>query len=224
MDRPTRQPTIGLVTAVTAHAERYAEAVERFGGTPWVVPRQELGSHDEVLSRAAGLIFCGSGDGPTESSPALLTAALEADMPVMCMGGAIYDLNLALGGSPPLEVPEHDSTTESGDAASSYHRIFITPGSKLAAVVGSGGFVRVNSRHSRGLKEAQKSALLITSAYSLEDGVVEALESPAHRWVIGVQFHPERRGEIPPHFDRLFQHHVERATRRQFPQDSGKKP
>ena len=81
--------------------------------------------------------------------------------------------------------------------------------------MGSGGFVRVNSRHSRGLKEAHKSALLITSAYSLEDGVVEALESPAHRWVLGVQFNPERRGEIPPHFDRLFQHHVDRATRRQ---------
>ena len=217
MDRPTRRPTIGLVTGDPANAERYADAVERFGGAPWVVPRQELGSHDDVLSRAAGLIFCGGGDDPIESSPALLTAALEADMPLMCMGDGMYDLNLALGGSPPLEVPEHGSVIRSGDGVSSYHRIFITPGSKLAAVVGSGGFVRVNSRHSRGLKEAHKSALLITSAYSLEDGVVEALESPAHRWAIGIQFHPERRGEIPPHFDRLFQHHVERTTRRQFP-------
>ncbi|MCH7653041.1 MAG: gamma-glutamyl-gamma-aminobutyrate hydrolase family protein, partial [Chloroflexi bacterium] len=88
----------------------------------------------------------------------------------------------------------------------------ISPGSKLAAVVGSGGFVRVNSRHHQGIKEPQKSSELLASAYSLEDGYIEALESPGHRWVIGVQFHPERRMEVPPHFDRLFQSLVERAA------------
>ena len=58
--------------------------------------------------------------------------------------------------------------------------------------------------------------MLMASAYSLEDGVIEALESPNHRWVIGVQFHPERRMELPPHFDRLFQSLVERAEERLF--------
>ena len=215
MDRPTQEPTIGLVAGESGHARRYAEAVDRLGGASWVISAQEQRSREEVLDRAAGLILCGGVSTPAEGLLALLTAALDADMPLMCMGEGMYDLNLALGGSPPLEIPEHDSTTQSGDRVSSYHRIFITPGSKLAAVVGSGGFVRVNSRHSRGLKEAQKSALLITSAYSLDDGIIEAVESPAHRWVIGVQFHPERRGEIPPHFDRLFQHHVEQAKRHQ---------
>jgi putative glutamine amidotransferase len=66
------------------------------------------------------------------------------------------------------------------------------------------------------MREAQKSPLLMASAYSLEDGVIEALESPNHRWVIGVQFHPERRMELPPHFDRLFQSLVERAEERLF--------
>ena len=54
----------------------------------------------------------------------------------------------------------------------------------------------------------------MASAYSLEDGVIEALESPEHRWVVGVQFRPERRGELPPHFDRLFQSLVDRAQER----------
>ena len=78
-------------------------------------------------------------------------------------------------------------------------------------MVGSGGFVRVNSRHSNGIREAQKSSWLLASAYSLEDGIIEALESSRHRWVIGVQFRPERRMEVPPHFDRLFQSLLERA-------------
>ena len=81
-------------------------------------------------------------------------------------------------------------------------------------MVGSGGFVRVNSRHRRGIREAQRSAWLLASAYSLEDGVIEALESARHRWVIGVQFRPERRMELPPHFHRLFQSLAERAAER----------
>ena len=95
-----------------------------------------------------------------------------------------------------------------------YHHIYISPGSKLAAVVGSGGIVRVNSYHHQAVREAHKSPRLLASAYSLEDGLVEALESPVHRWVIAVQFHPERRMELPPHFDRLFQSLVERAEER----------
>ena len=31
------------------------------------------------------------------------------------------------------------------------------------------------------------------------------MESHNHSWVLGVQFHPELRGEMPPHFDRLFE-------------------
>ena len=110
-------------------------------------------------------------------------------------------------------VWEHDSTDEDGEKKSSYHRIYIAPGSKLAAVVGAGGFVRVNSRHSRGVTEAQKSPRLLAAAYSIDDGMIEALESPDHDWVIGVQFRPELRREIPPQFDRLFQGLVERAGR-----------
>jgi gamma-glutamyl-gamma-aminobutyrate hydrolase PuuD len=46
----------------------------------------------------------------------------------------------------------------------------------------------------------------------MEDGLIEALESPDHRWVLGVQFHPERRGEIPPHFDKLFETLIFKAS------------
>ena len=45
----------------------------------------------------------------------------------------------------------------------------------------------------------------------LEDVIIEALESPVHDWVLGVQFLPQRRGEIPPHFDKLFNILVEKA-------------
>ena len=140
---------------------------------------------------------------------ALVKAALEMDMPILAIGDGLHALNIALGGAPAVPVDGHGLE---GDT-SSYHRIYIAPGSKLAAVVGSGGFVRVNSRHDLSVNEIGKSPYLLASAYSLEDGKIEALESPDHGWIIGVQFRPERRLEIPPHFDRLFQSLVERGER-----------
>ena len=132
-------------------------------------------------------------------------------MPVLGICRGVQALNVSLGGTLTDDLSGHDSLEEGGGKKSSYHRVYIAPGSKLAAIVGSGGFVRVNSRHRQGIREAQKAPALLASAYSVEDGVIEALESPDHDWVIGVQFHPERRMEVPPQFDKLFQGLVERA-------------
>ena len=151
------------------------------------------------------------GPEPVLGHARLIEAALEADLPLLCVSLGMQVLNGAMGGKPARSVSEHSPCQQDGQKVSAYHRIFISPGSKLASVVGSGGFVRVNSRHHTGLVDAQRSPLLIASAYSLEDGIIEALESPDHRWVLGVQFHPERRNELPPHFGRLFQSLVERA-------------
>ena len=94
--------------------------------------------------------------------------------------------------------------TEDDSGKSAYHRIYISPGSKLAATLGSGGFVQVNSRHHQGVSEPQKAPSLMASAYSLEDGLIEALESPAHDWVIAVQWHNENEEELPKTFGNLF--------------------
>lgn len=122
-------------------------------------------------------------------------------------------LNVSMGGSLIQNIDGHNSEEVEGkERVSSYHRIFLSPGCRLSATVGSGGFVRVNHRHHQGIGEAQKSDNLMASAWSMEDGVIEGLESPNNRWVLGVQFHPERRGEIPPHFDKLFETLVFKAS------------
>jgi gamma-glutamyl-gamma-aminobutyrate hydrolase PuuD len=51
----------------------------------------------------------------------------------------------------------------------------------------------------------------MTTAYSVEDGVIEGLESPEHSWVIGLQCHPERQDEVPRSFSNLFMGLKERA-------------
>ena len=55
-----------------------------------------------------------------------------------------------------------------------------------------------------GEKEAQRAPRLMATAYEVEDGLIEGLESPEHSWVIGLQCHPERQDEVPKMFDNLF--------------------
>lgn len=138
----------------------------------------------------------------------LLPTVLDFDLPVLAVGSGIHTLNVVMGGRPARPIHGH-GPLESGK--SEFHHIFITPGSRLASLVGAGGLVRVNSRHLIGIKHAQKGPNLLASAYGLEDGVIEAVESPDHTFVIGIQFQPERPREVPPHFDRLFEALVDHA-------------
>lgn len=209
----TNKPTIGILASANEHARECAASIERLGGRPL-----RIDATGDVLSdislRLIDALVCCDAAGSSDLAIALLRSAIDDDMPAYAVGDGMHLLNTAFGGKPAQAVQEHNEVAEDGGAASAYHHIYIAPGSRLAAVVGSGGFVRVNSRHHTGIREAQKSPLLLASAYSLEDGIIEALESSRHRWVIGVQFHPERRMEVPPHFDRLFQSLLERAMER----------
>ena len=200
---PLDTPVIGIVVSDTDEGLHHASAVRRAGGEPLVMTDENA-----TLDRIDGLVATAAprtgshGRSETQVAVDCVSQALDVDLPVLATGGGFLTLNVAAGGSL-AEVNGHAAVN--GDKEEpAYHRIYIAPGGKLAAVVGSGGFVRVNSRHTLGVREAQKAPGLLATAYSLEDGVIEALESPEHRWVIGVQFDPERRGELPPHFDRLF--------------------
>ena len=218
----SEKPVVGILAATELDAEPHAEAVRRSGGTPLLLT-DRWSSVEDALRLIGGLLVSDSpievpdstaNEGSSGSEEVVLVrAALDRDMPVLGICSGMHTLNVTLGGTLTSDLPGHGVSDQNGEQVSSYHRIYISPGSKLAAIVGSGGFVRVNSRHDQGLREAQKSRYLMASAYSLEDGVIEAVESPEHDWVIGVQFQPERRMEIPPHFDRLFQGLVERAAR-----------
>ncbi len=194
------EPRIGIVGADPSDAALLEKTVDRLGGVPVV-----LSADGAETAGLGGLVVAGEGS--------CVDSAVDRDMPVLGVGAGMIALNVVFGGGAPAEISGHDVEHEDGEPVSAYHRIYIAPGSKLAAIVGSGGFVRVNSRHGAGLREAQKSPRLLASAYGLDDGVVEALESPEHDWVIAVQFNPERRMEVPPHFDRLFQGLIERAAR-----------
>ena len=197
---------VGVVSTDPGAARAGVDILDRSGASALNVPTGAVSAPREI----SALVVVG--DSANGLPGGLVEAAIESGMAVLCVSGGLHLLNEVFGGAPAGPVDGHGPIETDGKAGSAYHRVFIAPGSKLAAVVGSGGFVRLNSRHDYGITEAGRSPRLAASAYSLEDGVVEALESPEHHWVIGVQFRPDLRGEIPPHFDRLFQSLIDRAA------------
>ncbi len=141
----------------------------------------------------------------------LLEHALQRDMPVLAICRGMQVLNVAFGGQLIQDLPGHRAVREGDRWVSESHQIYLAPGAKAAPIIGSAGFFRVNSRHHQGVREPQKSPRLMATAYSVEDGFIEGLESPEHSWVIGLQCHPELQDEVPASFANLFKAFKDRA-------------
>jgi putative glutamine amidotransferase len=121
----------------------------------------------------------------------LLRQALEADLPVLAICRGHQLLNVCFGGSL-LQHVESGAHRWQEDASitSAFHNVTLMPGFKLAKIYGA-VHIHTNSRHHQAVTPDRVAhGLLITG--TTDDGLVEGLESPAHRWVVGVQWHPER--------------------------------
>ena len=222
---------IAITSSDQRNAQKYVEATASYAKIRLLTPLDLPSPPDKLLEGAGGLLLTGGpdidpqiyGEHPApdamhgickpldELELGLLRCALNKDMPVLAICRGMQLLNVASGGSLLQDIPGHNSERVDGDWKSARHSIFLSPGSKLAAILGTGGFFKVNSLHLQGLREAQKSPRLLASAYSLEDGVIEGLESPDHSWVVGLQCHPEINQEVPKSFANLFIAFAERA-------------
>ncbi len=179
-------PVIGVVASSEKDAVDSVEAVAAWEAETLVLLPGTAPSTEETLKRIDGLLVTGGEDidpshyhrevdpeAGVEVNPArdalelpLLQAAMERDMPVLGLCRGMQALNVVSGGSLLQDLPDHRKERDDGEWESSHHRIWVSPGSKLAAALGSGGRVRVNSLHHQGLREAQRSRRLLASAYS----------------------------------------------------------
>ena len=222
---------VAITSSDARNAQNYVEATGSYASIRLLTPTDLPSTPEKLLEGAGGLLLTGGpdidpqiyGERPAPESLqdlcrpldelelGLLRCALKKDMPVLAICRGMQLLNVASGGRLIQDIPGHNSETVDGHRKSARHSIFLSPGSKLAAILGTGGFFKVNSLHHQGLRDAQRSPRLLASAYSLEDGVIEGLESPEHSWVVGVQFHPEINTEVPKVFASLFLAFAERA-------------
>jgi anthranilate synthase component 2/putative glutamine amidotransferase len=187
----------------------YLDAVARAGGTPLLLP--PVGTDEGVVDALDGLLLIGGADITPASYDAephpetvltrpdrdeherrLLMAALDRDLPVLgiCRGAQL--LTVALGGTVRQHLPEELGHTGHRPDVGVFGRTRVRtrPGSVVAEVMGDAA--TVPCYHHQGLSEAGTS--LVATAWA-EDGLVEAVELPGNRRLLGVQWHPEEELE-----------------------------
>ena len=195
----------------------YIEAITAAGGLPVVVPPQadvELAA--ELTARVDGLLFTGGRDvdprryGQVPHAAAelldprreawdmqLLECALRhPSLPVfgICLG--IQELNVALGGTLIQHVPDLGGSLDhrAPETGECLHPVTLCQSTRLAALLG-GKTQQVTTRHHQAVDRVGKGLVVAARA---EDGLVEALEwALAGRFVVGVQWHPERNADSP---------------------------
>ncbi len=125
--------------------------------------------------------------------------AVADDLPTLgiCRGPQV--LNVALGGSLWQDLRQQgvtsvDHSDADGRAPSALiHRVRLDPDSRLAQLINETS-IEVNSLHHQAVKTiAPRLRVTGTS----DDGVIEALESDDHPFLIAVQWHPEEIDTVP---------------------------
>jgi len=126
----------------------------------------------------------------------LLQAAVEADVPVLGICRGCQVLHVALGGRLILDIPSeiggpvrHPSFPEP-ERLSSSHTLAILPDTRLAAILSPDRYQETNSRHHQAVIPDDVTPTRVAAICPV-DNVVEAIELPDRRFVIGVQWHPE---------------------------------
>ena len=191
----------------------YAASVQRAGGLALlVIPEPHLVDHpDELLDRVDGVMLSGGYDMDPDFYGAVRDAetntvnplrdafeiaatrrAVERDMPVLGICRGIQVLNVAFGGTLHQHLPhlvgheDHRRVPGSFDGAD--HDVRLVPDS-LAAQAAGELVHATKSHHHQGVAEVGEG-LVVTGTSAIDD-LVEAIELPERRFVLGVQWHPE---------------------------------
>lgn len=207
----------------------YARSVWTAGGTPLLLPTAaDPEAAEAYLDAVDGVLFSGGGDiaphlygeEPAQGLGAvdplrdlfelnLCRLALKRDMPVLGICKGIQILNVAAGGSViqdiPSVVPKPIQHVQKAPVWLGVHMVKVESGSLLAEAFGSLTF-RVNSFHHQAAAEVPEPFHATSHAI---DGVIEGVESRAHRFAAGVQWHPESMGDSLEEARRLFRALVE---------------
>jgi gamma-glutamyl-gamma-aminobutyrate hydrolase PuuD len=147
----------------------------------------------------------------------LLHEALERGLPVLAVCRGHQMLNVALGGGLLQHIDDnsHRAHYEREGHPSEWHTVRVERGSRLSGLVATEELL-VNSRHHQAVTPETLAPRLRAVAVA-PDGVIEAVESAEHPWVLGVQWHPERPEPDEPSFEapsmRLFAGLVEQARK-----------
>lgn len=190
--------------------QNYCSAVRDAGGVPVILPHEAslIATYADMLD---GLLVSGGAfdvdpalfgaaerhgtvvlkEGRTDFELGITQAMLKADKPVLGICGGQQLLAVALGGTLIQHIPDeinaalaHEQPNPRNEPG---HGIAICEGTLLHKI---GGELQtaVNSAHHQAVKDVPETIIVNAVA---PDGVIEGIEDPTRKFVIGVQWHPE---------------------------------
>ncbi|HEX9912129.1 MAG TPA: gamma-glutamyl-gamma-aminobutyrate hydrolase family protein [candidate division Zixibacteria bacterium] len=192
---------------------QYYFAIENAGGVPILLPNlKELSLIEEILKLVDGILISGGYDvhpkyygeklehKSVKLTPdrdkfdlKLVKKARDRKIPILgiCRGHQL--INIAFGGTLYQDLSLRDEPTfdHKGSKIINYkkrHRVIIKEDSKLFSIIGKKEIV-VNTSHHQLIKKIAPG--FAATAWSKEDGVIEAIESIKDNYLLSVQWHPE---------------------------------
>ena len=234
-------PVIGITSFMHAKpmkdyvivSRNYIDSILRAGGMPVVLPVvEEMALADRYLDTIDGLLLTGGdeavspllyGENPIPQIELLYPErdafefhlcreAMKRDLPMfgICRGQQV--MNVAMGGSLYQDLFTQREGTLGHIPMKMpvdilYHTVDVKSGTRLAEIFGDGE-LHVNSYHHQAIREV---APPFTVTALSTDGVIEAIEDPAKRFALGVQWHPEDLTAKHPQFRGLFEAFVDAA-------------
>jgi putative glutamine amidotransferase len=217
---------IGITTC--RKLEDYRQSILHVGGEPRILDASM--AVEQALAGIDGLMLTGGDDvapsrygetahatvveaepGRDEFEIALVKAARARQLPIFAICRGVQVLNVACGGSLMQDIPSqlkgavpHSLTVPPNDSYSLAHEVWVEKDSLLSKLMRErlvDESVEVNSRHHQAVKDVAPG---FRASATAPDGVIEAIEDPAARFCLGVQWHPEnffRTGEFRALFE-----------------------
>ena len=165
----------------------------------------------DVLAASSGLVLTGGADvhparyGEAPAGAEMQTVSVERDalelaalaeadrlgVPVLAICRGMQVLNVHRGGGLLQDIGRsHRDGRPQQEKWRPFHDVVLDPASELARCLGT-EHVSTNSRHHQALDPARLGRGLRVVGRCPADGIIEAVELPGERFVVGVQWHPE---------------------------------
>jgi putative glutamine amidotransferase len=188
---------------VDVHLSEYPKVIERAGGLPVQLTRNT--DPVAIVQRLDGLVMTGGADpdpalygedphpelgtverGRDDWELALIRAALDARIPMLCVCRGAQLLNIVLGGTlvQHLDAPAHNGWDR--PRIDRCHTVRVARGSRAEELYGEE--IPTNSLHHQAVGRIGDGVIVTGTT---DDGVVEAFEVRDRPEVFAVQWHPE---------------------------------
>ena len=211
--------------------KEYSHAVTNSGGAPMLIPvAQNNQSLTVIINRIDGLILSGGvdvnpkfyGEQPVtglgeidedrdRTELELAKMAYAKNLPIFAICRGIQVLNVALGGTLYQDIANQINEsifhTQNASKSVTTHTVQIETETALYQIF-KRKTVWVNGKHHQAVKDIAQG--LRVSARAV-DGVIEGIEHPSKKFVLGVQWHPEGTWSSDTYSKKLFRAFIKAA-------------